>query len=120
MFLHAIFAERSLRVGCAFELGLKTKAVLIEEGTLLIGGRVGEFIGIDEGCRALSRFAKMLQMSEFCTLRRVLPVVPFSSLQIDFRLTFFSEYTVRAMQMFLTRNELVLAVQGARSEVDAR
>lgn len=120
VFLLAILAERSLRVGCAFDLGLKAKAVLIDEGTLLVGGRFGEFIGIDEGCRALCRFAKMLQMSEFIALRGILLVVPFSSLQIEFRLTFFGESAVRAMQMFLTRNEFVLAVQSAFREVDAR
>ena len=97
VFLLAILAERGLRVGCAFDLGLKAKAVLIDEGTLLVGGRFWEFIRIDEGCRALCRFTKMLQMSKFVALRGILLVVPFSSLQIDFRLTFFGERTIGVM-----------------------
>ena len=54
------FVEGRLRVRCAFELGFKTKAILIEKGTLLIGSRVGKFIGIDKGRYTLSRFSKML------------------------------------------------------------
>ena len=63
VFLLALFVERGLWIGCAFELGFKTKAVLIEKGTLLIGSRVGKFIGIDEGRSTLGRFSKMLKMS---------------------------------------------------------
>ena len=60
VFLLAGFVCRSLWIGCTFELGVKTKAVLIEESALLIGGSVRELIGIDEGCGTLSRFSKML------------------------------------------------------------
>ena len=54
------FVERGLRVRRALELRLKTKAVLIKKGTLLIGSRVRELIGIDKSCSALCRFAEML------------------------------------------------------------
>ena len=118
--LLAFFVERSLRVGCTFELGLKTAAVLIEKCTLLIRGGVGELIRIDEGCRALCRFAEMLQMSEFLSMRRILFVVPFVSLQIDFRITFLGEITVGTMQMFLASNELMSAIQCTRCQVNAR
>ena len=60
VFLLAGFVERGLRVGCTFELGVKTKAVLIEKGTLLIGSRVGKFIGIDKGRCTLCGLSKML------------------------------------------------------------
>ena len=60
VFRLTLFVEWSLRVGCTFELGFKTKAVLIEKGTLLVGSRVGKFIGIDEGRSTLCRFAEML------------------------------------------------------------
>ena len=118
--LLAVFVERSLLVGCTFELGLKTKAVLIEKCTLLVRGGVGELIRIDEGSRALCRFAEMLQMSEFFALRRILSVISFVSLQIDFRMTLFGERTICAMQMFDARDEFVRAIQSTRSKVDAR
>ena len=60
VFLLAGFVCRSLWIGCALELGLKTKAVLIEKGTLLVGSRVGKFIGIDKGRCTLCRLSKML------------------------------------------------------------
>ena len=118
--LFTVFVERSLRVGCTFELGLKTAVVLIEKCTLLVRGGVGKLVGIDEGGSTLCRFSKMLQMSEFVALRRILCVVPLVSLQIDFRMTFFGEITVGTMQMFLSCNEFVPAIQGTRCEVNAR
>ena len=60
MFLLAGFVERGLWIRRAFELGFKTKAVLIEKGTLLIGSRVGKFIGIDKGRCTLCGLSKML------------------------------------------------------------
>ena len=60
VFLLTLIVEWGLRVGCTFELGVKTKAVLIEESALLFGGRVGKFIGIDKGRCTLCRFSKML------------------------------------------------------------
>ena len=59
-------------------------------------------------------------MSEFFTLWRYLLVVAFFSLQIDFRLTLFGDSSIRSMQVFMARNELVLAVQRAGREADAR
>ena len=60
MFLLSGFVERGLRIGRAFELGVKTKAVLIEESALLFGGSVGKFIGIDKGRCTLCGLSKML------------------------------------------------------------
>ena len=117
--LLAGFVKGRLWIGCALELRLKTKAVLIKKGTLLIGSRVREFIGIDEGCSTLSRFAEMLQMGKFVALRWCLLVVAFVFLQIDFRMTFFGERAICAMQMFLARNEFVPGVKGTRCEVNA-
>ena len=113
------FVGWGLWVGGSFELGFETKAVLIEKGTLLIGGGIGEFIGIDEGGGTLGSFAEMLQMSEFVALRRCLFVIAFVFLQIDFRMTFFGERAICAMQMFLARNEFVPGVKGTRCEVNA-
>lgn len=114
------FVERRLRIGCTFELGFKTKAVLVEEFALLIGGGIGELIGIDEGGGTLGSFAEMLQMSEFVALRRCLLVIAFVLLKIDFRMTFFGVRAICAMQMFLARNEFVPGVKGTRCEVNAR
>ena len=118
--LPAGFVQRGLGVGCAFKLGFKATTVVLQEFALLIGGCIGELIGIDEGCRALCRFAKMLQMSKFIALRRVVFVVPLIALNIGLHPTFFGEHTVRAMQMFLARNEFVVAVQGSFGELNAR
>ena len=60
VFLLPFFIERRLRVGCTFELGFKTTAVLVKEGTLFVGGSVGEFIGVDEGGGTFCRFAEMI------------------------------------------------------------
>ena len=60
--LLARFVERGLWIGCAIELGFKTEAVLIKKGALLIGSRVRELIGIDEGGGTFCRFTKMLQV----------------------------------------------------------
>ena len=111
--LLTLFVERSLGIRCTFELRLKTTAVLIKKGALLIGGCVGELIGIDEGCRALCRFAKMLQMSKFVSLRGSLLIITFAFLQIDFGVTLFGKRTIRVMQMLLTHDQLMLGVQGA-------
>ena len=119
VFLLAGFVEGRLGLRRALELRLKTKAVLIKKGTLLIGSRVGEFIGIDEGRSTLGRFSKMLKMGKFVALRWCLLVVAFVFLQIDFRMTFFGERAICAMQMFLARNEFVPGVKGTRCEVNA-
>ena len=118
--LLTLFVERSLGIRCTFELRLKTTAVLIKKGALLIGGCVGELIGIDEGCRALCRFAKMLQMSKFVSLRGSLLIITFAFLQIDFGVTLFGECSFGVMQMFLAGYESVLAIQSAGGQVDAR
>ena len=62
-FLFAVFGCWCLGIRCSFELGFKTKAVLLQEFALFFRGGIGELIGIDEGCRAFSRFAKMLQIA---------------------------------------------------------
>ena len=118
VFLLAGFVEGRLGIRRALELRLKTKAVLIKKGTLLIGSRVREFIGRDEGCSTLSRFSKMLKMSKFCATRRVLLVVPFVALQVHLRLTFFGKSAVGAVQVFFARNEFVVDVQCARCKVN--
>ena len=119
MSLLAFFVERGLRVSVSFELGFKTKAVLIEQGALLVGGSVRELIGIDEGSCTLCRLTKMLQMGQFVALRRCLLIVPFVFLQIDFGVTCFGNFPFGVMQMFLARDELMPGVEGARCEVDA-
>ena len=58
-------------------------------------------------------------MSEFFTHWRYMLVVAFFYLQIDLRLTLFGDSSIRAMQVFMARNELVLAVQRARCKADA-
>ena len=115
----ASFVERCLRVGVALELGLETATEVLQEGTLFVGCRVGELIGIDEGCRTLGCFAKVLEMSQFVALRRSLEVVALAALKIHFDGTFFGEGAIRVMKMFLTRDEFVFAVQGTVCEVDA-
>ena len=121
VFLLTGFVCRSLWIGCAFELGLKTKAVLIEKGALLVGGRVGEFIGIDEGGGTLGCLAKMLKMNEFVALRRVLFVIAFALLEVRFDSALFGERAIRCVQMFLTCDEFVAgAIKGAGCFFDAR
>ena len=93
---------------------------MLQEFALFFRGGIGELISIDEGCRAFSRFAKMLQMSKLVALRRRLFVIPFVFLQIDFRITFFGERAIVVMQMLLARNELMPAIQSACCEVNAR
>ena len=114
------FVQRGLRIGCAFELGFKTTAVVFQEFALLIRSCIRKFIGIDECRGKLSGLTKMLQMCEFVAQRRVLFVVPLIALNIGLHPTFFGEHTVRAMQMFLARNEFVVAVQGSFGELNAR
>ena len=119
VFLLAFFVEGSLQVRCAVELGLKAKAVVLQEGTLLLRSRVGELIGIDECGGALGRFAEMLHMREFSAFGRSVAEVAFVLLQIDFRLTLFGERTGGIMQMFLAGDELMPAVEGSCGKVDA-
>ena len=118
--LLAGFIEGRLRIGCTFELGLKTKAVLIEKGTLLIGGCIRELIDIDEGRCAFCCFAKMLKMSKFIAFRRGLLVIALVFLQINFRMTFFGKSAVGAVQVFFACDEFVLGVEGTRCEVNDR
>lgn len=120
VFLLAFFVDRSLRIGFAFELRLKATTVLIEKGALLVGSCVGELIGIDEGSRALCRFAKMLQMGEFVAFRRCLFVIPLVFLQIDFGVTLFGKCAIGVMQMFLAQDQLMFGVEGTQDAVDAR
>ena len=54
------FVQRGLRVGCAFKLGFKATTVVLQEFALLIGGCIGELIGIDECRGKLSGLTKML------------------------------------------------------------
>ena len=60
VFLLAGFVCRSLWIGCALELGLEPTSVVLQEFALLIGGRVGKLIGIDEGSSTLGCLSKML------------------------------------------------------------
>ena len=113
VFLLTFFVEGSLRVGCAFELGFKTKTEVFQEGALLIRGGIGKFICIDEGGSAFCSFSKMLQMSEFRASRRGLFVVTLVLLEIDFRVALFSERTVGVMEMFLAHDQLMLSVKGS-------
>ena len=117
--LLAGFIEGRLRIGCTFELGLKTKAVLIEKGTLLIGGCIRELIDIDEGRCAFCCFAKMLKMSKFIAFRRGLLVIALVFLKIDFRVTCFCERAICVMQMFEACDELVLGVESSCDVVNA-
>jgi len=118
--LTAFFVEWRLRIWLTFELGLKTKAVLIEKGALLVGSCVGELIGVDEGRGTFRCLTKMLQMSQFIAARRVVSVVALAFLQVGLRRTLFGERAVCVMQMFLACNKLMFAVQGAFGKFDAR
>ena len=120
VFRAASFVLRGLRVGCAFELGLKATTVVFQEFALLIGGGVGELIGIDELGSTLGSQAEMLQMSKFVASRRVLCIVAFVALDVHFRLALFGKHAVRAVQVFFARNEFVVAVQGTRGELNTR
>lgn len=59
-FLLACLVQRSLRIGFPLELGLEPTSVVLQEFALLIGGRVGKLIGIDEGSSTLGCLSKML------------------------------------------------------------
>ena len=118
--LTTFFVDRSLRIGFAFELGLKATTVLLEEFALLVRGSVRKFVGIDEGSRALSCLSKMLQMGEFRSLRRSLFVIPLVFLQIDFGVTLIGKCAIGVMQMFLAQDQLMLGVEGTQDTVDAR
>ncbi len=59
-FWMTILFERGLRIGIAVQLGLKTKAVVLQKGALLFGGGIREFVRMNEGCGALGGFTKML------------------------------------------------------------
>lgn len=114
-----ILFERGLGIGIAVQLSLKTMAVVLQKGALFLGGGVGEFVRMNEGGSAFGGFAKMLQMSKFRTFWRGVVVVAFVLLEVNLRFALFGDRAFEVTEMFLTRDEFVVAVQSAGSQVNA-
>ena len=99
-FRFAVSSQGSMRIGLLAQLCLKPSAVVIEQGELFVGGSSVGFERREQCSSAPSCFAKMLQMCEFCALRRCSFVV--TRIGNDKRLggTCICDYTVCVTQVF--------------------
>jgi len=117
--LVTVLLERGLGIRGAIDLGFKTTEERVQKGALLVGGGVGELKGVHEGCGALGSLTEMLQMCEFRAFWRGIVVVALVLLEIRLRFALFSDCASCVTQVFLARNELVVAVQSAGGQVNA-
>ncbi len=107
----AVGIERCLRVGMLVQLCLKALAVIIKARTLFVGRFGARLECFEQSCSAFGSLAKMPQVSEFGSGRRVAFVV--AGIRDDICLGRTSMYidAIRVVQVFLPLDELVVAVK---------
>ena len=114
----ALFVKRRLGIGLTVNLRLKTNTEIVDEGKLLIGGRGTWFECVKESFGTCGRLAKMLEMSKFGALRRIMFVI--TGMRDHERLggRGVSDDSVGVADVFLTLDELVVAVKRTGHSLD--
>lgn len=111
MLAFAVGIERCLRVGMLVQLCLKALAEVIKARTLFVGRFGAGLECFEQSCSAFGSLAKMPQVSEFGTGRRVAFVITGIRDDICFSRAVMDIDAIRVVQVFLPLDELVVAVK---------